>query len=147
MHRTTHSLPHMPYTIYYHVTKSLFLDICTFFSGACGFFALSAWGHHLGLGGRFCTTAQALGAQSREIWQVITGSLSAELEPSKTMECQPFCSTAVKGSNTVTTIASSFPRSHNDGHYYACVDYSYAMCGHAVCVYVLCVRVYGSVHV
>ena len=37
-------------------------------------------------GSRAGSVARALGAQSREIWQVITGLLSAELEPSKTME-------------------------------------------------------------
>ena len=30
--------------------------------------------------------ARALGGQSREIWHVVTGLLSAELEPSETME-------------------------------------------------------------
>ena len=41
--------------------------------------------------------------------------------------CQPFWSTAVKGSNTVTTIASSFPRSYKYGH-------SNPSCDHDVCV-------------
>ena len=37
-------------------------------------------------GSRAGSVARALGVQSREIWQVITGSLSAELEPSKATE-------------------------------------------------------------
>ena len=32
---------------------------------------------------------------------------------------QLYCSTAVKGNNTLTTIALSFPRSYHYGHYYA----------------------------
>ena len=37
-------------------------------------------------GSRAGSVARALGVQSRESWQIITGLLSAELEPSKTME-------------------------------------------------------------
>ena len=37
-------------------------------------------------GSRPGSVTRALGVQSSEIWQVSTGSLSAELEPSKTME-------------------------------------------------------------
>ena len=50
----------------------------------------SAAGHvggpsvHGEFGSRAGSVARALGAQSRKIWQVITGSLSAGLEPSKT---------------------------------------------------------------
>ena len=36
-------------------------------------------------GSRTGFVARALGVQSREIWQVITGSLSAEIEPSTTI--------------------------------------------------------------
>ena len=37
-------------------------------------------------GSRVGSMARALGVRSREMWRVITGSLSAELEPSKSME-------------------------------------------------------------
>ena len=37
-------------------------------------------------GSRAGSVARALGVQRREIWQVITGLLSAELEPGKAME-------------------------------------------------------------
>ena len=37
-------------------------------------------------GSRPGSVARALGVHSREIWQVTTGSLSAEVEPSKTIE-------------------------------------------------------------
>ena len=38
------------------------------------------------IGSQADSVARALGVQSREIWQVIMGLLSAQLEPSKTME-------------------------------------------------------------
>ena len=72
-----------------------FFNMCTLFSGARGsFLALSAARHAGGpvctprrkFGSRAGSVARALGVQSREIWQVITGLLSAELKPSKTME-------------------------------------------------------------
>ena len=71
-----------------------FFYICTLFSGSRGpFLALSAtehaWGppvHRRQLGSRAGSVARAVGIQSREIEQVITGLLSAELEPSKAME-------------------------------------------------------------
>ena len=98
--------------------------------------------------------ARTLGVQSREISQVSTGLLSAELKPSKTMEnphtrtCQLFCSPVpcCKG--------------QQDGNINRCKLYSLLeprtlLCvrGHDVCVYALCVlrctyaRVYGSVYV
>ena len=72
-----------------------FWDICTLFSGARGsFLAFSAAGHaeapactpRRKFGSRAGTVARTLGVQSHGIWQVITGLLSAELAPSKTME-------------------------------------------------------------
>ena len=74
-------------------------------------------------GSRAGSVARALGAKSREIWQVVVGSLSAELEPSKTMESHIsaffrfLCSTAVQARSHGTTLASSFPRCYSHGHY------------------------------
>ena len=106
-------------------------------------------------GSRAGSVARALGVQSHETWQVITGLLSAELEPSRTVEnphiCQLFCSTSSANSNTVITIASSCPRSYSHGHYYACVDHYYACvvimyaCMRCACAPCTCVRVCGSV--
>ena len=61
----------------------------------------------------YTTVAGPPGVESREIWKVIAGSLSAETEPSKTTEnphvscflVMPIGSTPAKGSNTVATIA------------------------------------------
>ena len=73
----------------------LFLDICTFFSGArWSFLALSAAGNAAGppvhhrrkFGSWPGSVACALGVQSREIWQVFMELLSVELKPSKTIE-------------------------------------------------------------
>ena len=83
-----------------------------------------------------------LWAFSREVWQVTTGSLSAELEPGKTME-NPRISFFFSTRDARTTLASSFPRSCSDGHYYACVDIAYA---YVCCVSGTRVRVCGSVH-
>ena len=59
---------------------------------------------------------------------------------------QLFCCTAI---STVTTIASSFPRSYSCGHYHACVDHYYAcavmMYACMCCVCVLRIRVFASV--
>ena len=77
-----------------------------------------------------------LWAFSREVWQVTTGSLSAELEPGKTME-NPRISFFFSTRDARTTLASSFPRSCSDGHYYACVDIAYA---YVCCVCATCVR-------
>ena len=72
-----------------------FFNICTLFSGARGSFSCSrlrgTQGGRAGtprrkFGSRAGSVARALGVQIREIWQVITGLLSAELEPSKTTE-------------------------------------------------------------
>ena len=73
----------------------VFLDICTLFSGARGYFLRAlGCGARRGpactprckFGSRAGSVARALGIQSREIWQAITGLLSAELEPSKRMK-------------------------------------------------------------
>ena len=112
-----------------------------------------------------------LGVQNREIWLKIT-LLSAELQPSNIaanpQTCQLFCSTALNSSKkTLTEVASSFPRSYNCGHHYACVNHFYACVDHYyarvdhfyACVvltnaYTPCMRgpctyvgVYGPVHV
>ena len=130
--------------------------ICTLFSGARGcFLAFSTAGQ-----GPACTprrkfwsrdgsVAHALGVQSREIWQVNTGLLAAELEPSKTMENQHVICfdplTAVKDSNTVTAIASSFPRTYSYETLLRVRGPLLCVCGplqcvrgHDICVYALC---------
>ena len=83
--------------IYYHVQDELFLDISTFCSSARSSFVLSAGGH----AGGPCTlrrkcepwpgsVARALRIQSHEIWQVTTGSLSDQPEPSESIETRHF---------------------------------------------------------
>ena len=81
------------------------------------------------------SVARALGVQSRTTWQLIAGSLSAQPEPRKAIE-NPLFSFCVPLSHTVTTLASSFPRSYSHGHCCACVDIAYT------CVFCVC----GSVH-
>ena len=56
---------------------------------------------------------------------------------------QLLCSSVVKGSNAVTTIASSFPRSYSYRHYYACVVMMYA-CMCCVCAPCTCVCVFTA---
>ena len=74
--------------------QCVFLDICTLFSGARGSFSRAlGYGARSGaactprrkFGSRTGSVARALSIQSREVWQVITGLLCVELEPSKTM--------------------------------------------------------------
>ena len=106
-------------------------------------------------GSRPESVACPLGVQSREIWHVTTGSLSAELEPSKTTEnphINCFLVHCCKTGSTVATVASGFPRPYSYGHYYArmersfaCVDMMLRVC--AVCASCTCVRVSGSAHV
>ena len=99
-------------------------------------------------GGRLYTTAQAgsragsvaraLGGPNREIWQVLTGLLSAELEPSKTMENQHagHCCKAQKHGDINRFKLSSVIQLRT--LLWACRPLLY-MCGHDVCVYALCV--------
>ena len=85
-------------------------------------------------GSRAGSVARALGVQSREIWQVITGSLSAELEPSKATEnphvrrFAPHCcnSSPLCGSHGTAAVAHQ-----------VCVDHCYA-CVDSIRVSVLC---------
>ena len=96
-------------------------------------------------GCRAGSVARAPGVQSRKNLASNRGIVSlgagAEQENGKPT-CQLFCSTAVKGSNTVTTISLSVPRPYSYGHYYAHVDHYYA------CVVMMRVySVYRSVHV
>ena len=97
-------------------------------------------------GSRAGSATRALSVQSREIWQVITGSFSAELRRAEQDNgkpaCQLFCSFAVKDSNTIATIASSFPRCYSYGHCYACVGH-YHTC---VVMMYACLRCVCSVH-
>ena len=112
---------------------------CRAFCGCCGVSYTTAQVHVSGGFRGVCSSRS-----KSQIWQVIPGFIPAEPEASKTMEtphkCQLFCATAVNGSNTVIPIASNRARSYSYGHYYA-------VSGNDVCVYALCVRVYGSVHV
>ena len=96
---------------------------------------------------RACPVARAPGVQSCEIWQVITGLLSAELERSKTMGnlhagCfAPHCRKEQQQGNN-----NRFKRSsvlHLRTLLYVCGPLL-CVCGHDVCVHVLCVL---SVHV
>ena len=77
-----------------YVHAKLIQHIGQIFSDRGPFLALSAAGH---AGGPACTprrkcgsrpgsVMRALGVQSRAIWQVIAGSLSAELEPIRRIE-------------------------------------------------------------
>ena len=90
-------------------------------------------------GSRPGSMVRSLGVQSREIWQVTTGSPSAELELSNTME-NPHISFFAPPSHSRTTLASSFPRSCSDGHCYGCVNHYYA-CVDITYAYVCCVYV------
>ena len=66
--------------------------------------------------------ALALGVQSREIWQVIAGSFSAELEPSETIENPIFTIFAFIVAPMLYRHAA---RCHSHGHYVcACGHYS-----------------------
>ena len=84
-------------------------------------------------GPRVGSVARALCVQSRAIWRVITGSLSVQPEPHKTME-NPYFS----------LFAPPNPRSHSHGHYYACVDHYHAgvdiAYAYVCCVCYVCVR-------
>ena len=85
------------------------------------------------------SAARALGVQSREIWRVITGLLSAELDPSKTIETphvSHYCCKAQQHGNSNRFKLSSVlqPRTL----LCVCGPLPY-MCGHDVCVYALCV--------
>ena len=77
-------------------------------------------------GSRASSAARALGVQSREIWQVIAGLLSAE--PGKTMETHMSAvllhckSSLLCGSHGTRAVAHQACV----GHYYACVDIAYA---------------------
>ena len=93
--------------LYYCVPMCVFLNVCTFFSGARGScLALSVAGHAGGppVHGATLVPGRApwrvpWAFKSREIRQVIAGSLSAKLEPSKTIQHKHvscFGSTAVK---------------------------------------------------
>ena len=81
--------------------------------------------------------ARALGVQSREIWQVTTGSLSVELEPRKTLDkthvscfappmTRSLCkSSLICGRHGITAVAQQLV--YTTTYYqYACVDIAYA---------------------
>ena len=85
------------------------------------------------------SAARALGVQSREIWRVITGLLSAELDPSKTIETPHVshycCKAQQHGNNNRFNFCSVLQL-----RALLCVCGPLLhMCGHDVCVYALCV--------
>ena len=89
-------------------------------------------------GYRAGSVARALGVQSHEILASTNHGVDflgarAEHDNGKPI-CQLFCSTAVKGSNTATTIASSFARSYKLRALLCVRGPLYAVCGHDVCV-------------
>ena len=92
------------------------------------------------LGPQRSSVARALGVQSRANWRVIAGSPSAEPEPRKTMENPHFIFVAPL-SQTITTLASSFPRSYSDGHSYVCLYIAYGCVLYATCACV-CIGVW-----
>ena len=72
---------------------------------------------------------RVLRVRSHELWQVITGLLSAEIRAQQdhgTPTCQPL--TVVNRSNTTTTITSGFPLSHSCGRSFACVNHYCCTC-------------------
>ena len=91
------------------------------------------------LGSRADSVALSLGIQSREIRQVITGSLSAKLAPSKTME-NPHVSAV---SLHCCISSTSWQLQHNSSRTSSLCGPLLCVCGHCVCVYVLCVC-YGT---
>ena len=97
-------------------------------------------------GSRAGSATRALSVQSREIWQVITGSFSVELRRAEQDNgkpaCQLFCSTAVKGSNNRLKLSSGLQLRTLlclCGPTMLCVVMMYA------CVLCACVRVYPCV--
>ena len=71
--------------------------------------------------------ARAMGVQSREVWQVVTGSLSAEVESSKTME-NPHVSCfapLLVPYFVAATVYNSSRRSSLCGPLLLCVDIAY----------------------
>ena len=127
-------------------TYIIFRNTKLFSSGRGSFLALSVAGGTQGA--RLYTTARVWvpaglhGAcsersKSRNSCQVATGSLSAGLEPSKTMENPHFSFFALVFAPLLyshgATLASSFPRCHSHGHYScACAR----VCA-GLCMYVL----------
>ena len=102
------------------------------------------------LGSQAGSVARALGVQSHEIWQVITGSLfrgaSAEQDYRKPA-CQLFCSAAVKALYFVAATVYSSSRTSLlvcVDHYYARVDIVYVS---VLCVLrYVCVSACGSAY-
>ena len=81
--------------------------------------------------------ARALGVQSSEIWQVITGLLSAALGPCKTLQnahASHCCKVQQHDNNNRFKLSSVILRTL----LCVCGPLIY-MCGHDVCVYALCV--------
>ena len=97
---------------------------------------------------------RALGVQSRANWHVSRDRfpLSQGLARQWKSHISAFFAPSI---DTVTTLASSFPRFDSHGHYayvhhyYACADIVYACVSCVFCVFCVCVlrvRVCGSVH-
>ena len=123
--------------LYYMYASHFFWILAHFSPAAAGLFSRS-W-QRGAQEARLHTTAQvrprpgsvarALGVQTRQIWQVVTGSLSAELEPSKITENPHIgCfATAVRSLYFVAaTVQSAVAHQVGVNHYYACVGIAYA---------------------
>ena len=110
----------------------MFLGICTIFSDALGpFLTISAAGH---AGVPHIHDGASLGPR-RAPWRVLWALKVAKAGNNHGVDFRgviaeqdngkPHVSHFSVRSNTVTTIASNFPRSYSYGHYYACVDHCY----------------------
>ena len=140
-----------------HILINVFhLDICTLSPAPVGLFSRPRLRGTQG--GRLYTAAQGWvpgelrsacsGVQRREIWQVIAGTLSTELAPSKTVENpQVRCFALTSRARTTPTRFKLFPFLHRRtllcmwGHWLCvCVLYMFyvcAVCGPSWCICVL----------
>ena len=125
---------------------NVFLGICTIFSDALGpFLTISAAGH---AGVPHIHDGASLGPR-RAPWRVLWALKVAKAGNNHGVDFRgviaeqdngkPHVSHFSVRSNTVTTIASNFPRSYSYGHYYACVITAIHAWSWCICVYALCV--------
>ena len=129
----------------------LFFNVCTLFSSPRGsFLAIPAAGHAGGPHVHYGASLNPGRAPWCVLWAFKSGNLArkhgvalrratsrARQEMENAHTRQLLFAPLLKGSNTVTTIASSFPRSYR---YYVCVcGPLLRVCDRDVCVYALCV--------
>ena len=88
--------------------------------------------------------ARALGVQSREIWPVITGLLSAELEPSKKMENPHVSCFAAMPKKIMYFVATTVLQNLHIKFVCLCGPLQ-CVCGHCICVSVVCSDTCASV--